>query len=146
MLFSLNIFTDIALGVDIRTFRVRGLRKVARHTASPTEHAIPACCAWPGRQSAPKSNPTAAPALGQPGAISCSRRYPSRGPRIRAGHPLPGVFPWPTRGWVPLARSRPGMGPSGGKHVLPTGRPDLSRVKCHHVLADSVGNILNLLT
>ena len=35
MLFSQNISTDIALGVDIRTFRVRWRRKIARHTASP---------------------------------------------------------------------------------------------------------------
>lgn len=48
MLFSLNIFVGIALGMDIRIFRVRKLRKSSRRTASPGRacYSSVLCTAW----------------------------------------------------------------------------------------------------
>ena len=68
------------------------LHATSRHRA---ESAIPGCYRRPGRLSAPKSSPTAAPAHGQPGAAPCPRLHPPSVPRIRAVHPRPGIFPCP---------------------------------------------------
>ncbi len=95
VLFSRNISTDIALGVDIRTFRVRGLRKIARHAASPGRISNPGCYRRPRRLSMSKSSPRAAPAHGLPGAISCPRRHSSPGPGFARYTPALRFFPGP---------------------------------------------------
>ena len=111
----------------------------ARSHATPRHravYAIPACYRRPRRLSASNRGQELRRPSVSPGLFLAPGGILPLAPRIRAVYPRPGVFPWPARGWVTLTLSRPGMGPSGGKHVLPAGRPDLSRVKCHHVLAD----------
>lgn len=73
------------------------------------------------------------PGHGQPGAAPCPRLHPSPGPRIRAVHPRPGVFPWPTRGWFPwlaLAQEwgRPGESTFFGWLKVYEEKPAYSRV------------------
>jgi hypothetical protein len=120
MLFSQNIPTDIALEVDIRTFRVRWPQGRTPHRVTE-----------PSKQFQYVVRDQA--------AISAEIEPNScAGPWVTRGRPLSPAapFPWPSDsrgappswdfslarpGWVPLALSRPGVGPSGGKHVLPGG-------------------------
>lgn len=107
------------------------MHATSRHRA---ESAIPGCYRRPRRLSAPKSSPTAAPAHGQPGPpLFPAAPFPC--PPGALGTPPSWGFPLARPGFVPLALSRPGMGPYGGMYDLLAGRLGLAWAKCHHVLA-----------
>jgi len=89
----------------------------ARSHATPRHwavSAISACYRRPRRLSASNRGQELHRPSVSPGLFLAPGGILPLAPRIRAGHPLPGVFPGAARGWVPLARSRPG-GPRFGR-------------------------------
>ena len=117
MLFSQNISTDIALGVDIRTFRVRWRRKIARHTASPGRVCNSSMNARHGQLSASNRAQQPRRPMGCPGLFLAPGGIHPLAPGFARGTPFLGFSSGPPGVGSPGPFS-PGGARYGGKHVF----------------------------